>query len=172
MKRTFPFLLALVTLLAPWTASASPAAAELKDASGKTVGSATFSATGGGVKVEVKVGGLKPGAHGFHVHAVGRCDGPDFKSAGGHFNPGGKQHGLENPQGHHGGDLPNLQVGADGSGRATATLAGVTLGEGADSLFHEGGTALVIHADADDGKTDPAGNSGARIACGVVQRGR
>jgi len=161
-----------VALLLPTISLAAPAAtAELKDAAGKPVGTVAFSAAPGGVQVKVKVAGLKPGPHGFHVHAAGLCEGPDFKTAAGHFNPAGKKHGLDSPAGHHGGDLPNLMVGADGSGEATATLEGVTLDEGAASLFHAGGTAVVIHADADDGKTDPAGNSGARIACGVVQRG-
>jgi Cu-Zn family superoxide dismutase len=161
-----------VTLLAPALALASPVTSDLRDAAGKAVGTATFTAAKGGVKVKVKVSGLKPGLHGFHVHAAGVCEGPDFKTAAGHFNPAGRQHGLDNPMGHHGGDMPNLLVGADGQGEATATLAGVTLGEGDTSLFHAGGTALVLHADADDGKTDPAGNAGARIACGVVRRGR
>jgi len=160
-------------LLAPALALASPAAtADLKDAEGKPVGRATFTATPGGVQVKVEVSGLKPGPHGFHVHAAGLCEGPDFKTAAGHFNPAGRQHGLDNPKGHHGGDMPNLVVSADGRGEATATLAGVTLGEGDTSLFHAGGTAVVVHASPDDGKTDPAGNAGARIACGVVQRGR
>jgi Cu-Zn family superoxide dismutase len=173
MKNPSPVVLALLMLTAPLLALASPAAtADLKDASGRSIGNATFSSISGGVQVQVKVTGLKPGAHGFHVHAAGLCEGPDFKSAAGHFNPEGKKHGLQNPQGHHHGDLPNLVVGADGSGQATVTLAQVTLGDGATSLFHEGGTSLVIHADADDGTTDPSGNSGARIACGVVQRAR
>jgi len=160
-------------LLSPALALASPPAwASLKDAAGKPVGTADFSVTSGGLQVKLKVSGLTPGAHGFHVHAAGLCEGPDFKTAAGHFNPTGKQHGLDNLQGHHAGDLPNLVVGGDGRGEATATLAGVTLGEGETSLFHAGGTAVVIHAGADDGKTDPAGNSGARIACGVVQRGK
>jgi len=165
------FTVLAVALLVPSFALATPAAtALLQDAAGKPVGTAAFSAGPGGVQVKVKVSGLKPGPHGFHVHAAGLCEGPDFKTAAGHFNPSGKKHGLDSPAGHHGGDLPNLVVGADGTGEATATLAGVTLGEGETSLFHAGGTALVIHADADDGKTDPSGNSGARIACGVVQR--
>jgi Cu-Zn family superoxide dismutase len=162
-----------VALLVPSFALASPAAmAQLLDAAGKPVGTATFAAVQGGVQVKVKVSGLKPGPHGFHVHAAGLCEGPDFKTAAGHFNPSGKKHGLDSPAGHHGGDLPNLVVGADGAGEATAVLEGVTLDEGVASLFHAGGTAVVIHADADDGKTDPSGNSGARIACGVVQRGK
>lgn len=167
----FPLL--AVTLLSPALALALPAAkADLKDAAGKTVGTATFTTSQAGVQVKVQVTGLKPGPHGFHVHAAGLCEPPDFKTAAGHFNPAGKQHGLDNPMGHHGGDMPNLVVGANGEGNATATLRGVTLGDGEASLFHAGGTALVVHADADDGKTDPAGNAGARIACGVVQRGK
>ena len=170
MSRSLPLA---AMLLAPSLAFASPAVtADLKDPAGKPVGSASFAATEGGVQVKVKVWGLTPGLHGFHVHAAGLCEGPDFKTAAGHFNPTGKQHGLDNPMGHHGGDMPNLEVGADGRGEANATLAGVTLGEGDASLFHAGGTALVIHAVADDGKTDPSGNAGARIACGVVQRAK
>jgi Cu-Zn family superoxide dismutase len=162
----------LAALLAPSLALAAPAAtADLSDAAGQPVGKATFTAGEGGVLVRIAVTGLKPGPHGFHLHAAGRCEGPDFKTAAGHFNPAGAQHGLDNPKGHHGGDLPNLVVGADGRGEGQGTLTGVTLGEGKASLFQAAGTALVIHADADDGKTDPAGNSGARIACGVVKRG-
>ena len=169
MKRS---LLLVLTLLGPSAALAAPTGtAELKDAAGRPVGTATFFTTEGGVKVKVQVTGLKPGAHGFHVHAAGLCEGPDFKTAGGHFNPAGKQHGLSNPKGHHGGDMPNLEVGADGRGEASAVLAGVTLGQGKGSLFQPAGTSVVIHADPDDGKTDPAGNSGARIACGVIRRG-
>jgi Cu-Zn family superoxide dismutase len=160
-------------LLGPAIALASPTAvATLKDAAGKPVGTATFSTATGGVQVKVQVAGLPPGPHGFHVHAAGLCEAPGFTTAGGHFNPTGKQHGLDNPKGHHGGDLPNLVVGPDGKGEGTATLSGLTLGEGESSLFHPGGTAVVIHAGPDDGKTDPAGNSGARIACGVVMRGK
>jgi Cu-Zn family superoxide dismutase len=147
------------------------ASAVLKDATGQEVGTATFEPAAGGLALKVRVKGLKPGPHGIHVHAEGRCEGPDFATAGGHFNPTGKKHGLQNPMGHHGGDLPNLLVGADGSGELSATLTGVTLEEGADALFHHGGAALVIHAGEDDGKTDPAGGSGPRVACGVVRRG-
>ena len=164
-------LLALAFALVPALALAAPGAtAELKDAAGKVVGSAAFEQSDGGVRLTVKVEGLKPGPHGFHVHDVGACAAPDFKSAGPHFNPGGRKHGLESAEGHHAGDLPNLVVGADGTGQATALLQGVTLGDGTMSLFHQGGTSVVVHADADDGKTDPSGNSGARIACGVVAK--
>ncbi len=170
MIRSFAAVAAAVL---PLAALAAPGArAELKSAGGETVATATFATVPGGVEVTVVASRLAPGAHGFHVHAAGKCEGPDFKSAGGHFNPSDRKHGLENPAGPHAGDMPNLVVGADGKGTATAKLAGVTLESGPASLFHEGGTALVVHADADDMKTDPSGNSGARIACGVVERSK
>ena len=151
---------------------ARPAAkATLRDTQGKDVGTATFKPTKGGVQIAISVAGLSPGKHGFHVHGAGRCEPPDFKSAGPHFNPTGKQHGHKNPQGAHAGDLPNLTVGKNGKGKATFTAKGVTLGEGTGSLFSTDGTSLVIHADPDDEKTDPAGSSGARIACGVIEKG-
>jgi superoxide dismutase, Cu-Zn family len=165
--------LAAAILVAPGAARASPtASAQLKDGAGKPIGTATFSPVTGGVELTVKVTDLAPGPHGIHVHAVGQCEGPEFKTAGGHFNPTGKHHGLDNPEGHHGGDLPNLSVGADGHGTLKATLHGVTLGADDASLLHAGGTAVVIHAGPDDEKTDPAGNSGARVACGVIAKGR
>ena len=151
-------------------ADAASARATLKDAKDQPVGTATFTGAGGGVKLTVEVEGLPPGTHGIHVHGAGKCEGPEFKSAGGHFNPSHKKHGLESAEGHHAGDLPNLTVGADGKGTFSGTLEGVTLGQGASSLLNPEGTALVIHAGPDDGKTDPAGNSGARIACGVIQK--
>ncbi len=163
----------LAVLLAPLVAGAAgPAArATLKDAQGTDVGTATFEPVKGGVQIAVSVAGLPPGKHGFHLHAAGKCEPPDFKSAGPHLNPTGKQHGHKNPQGAHAGDLPNLTVGKDGKGKATYTAKGVTLGEGPASLLGPEGTALVVHADPDDEKTDPAGNAGARIACGVVEKG-
>lgn len=145
------------------------AKADLKDGTGKEVGTATFTETKEGVKVALDVSGLKEGKHGFHIHAVGKCDGPDFKSAGGHFNPGNKKHGHAVADGAHAGDLPNLEVGKDGKGKLELTVKDVTLGaEGPTALLNPTGTALVIHADADDDKTDPAGNAGARVACGVI----
>jgi Cu-Zn family superoxide dismutase len=150
--------------------AAKKAKADLLNAKGAPVGTATFSEKANGVQLDLKVSNLPPGLHGFHIHAVGRCQAPDFASAGPHFNPEGKQHGWDNPQGHHLGDLQNLNVGPDGKAKIRILVPGVTLGEGPTSLFHEGGTALVIHAKPDDGKTDPAGNAGPRIACGVVIR--
>jgi Cu-Zn family superoxide dismutase len=157
-------------LAAPLAAGRPGAVADLFDVTGRPVGKVTFRAVRGGARFTAVVKGLEPGAHGIHVHAVGLCEGPDYKSAGGHFNPTGRKHGLQNPEGHHAGDVPNLVVGAAGKGKVTATLPGATLGTGPDSLFHEGGTAVVIHADRDDGRSDPAGNSGARIACGTIRR--
>ena len=150
--------------------AAKKAKADLLNAKGAPVGTAVFTQKSNGVQLDLKVSGMTPGLHGFHIHAVGRCQAPDFASAGPHFNPEGKQHGWDNPMGHHLGDLQNLEVGPDGKAHVRVTVPGVTLGEGAISLFHEGGTALVIHAKPDDGKTDPAGNAGPRVACGVIIR--
>ena len=116
----------------------------------------------------MEVAGLPPGKHGFHLHDKGICEPPGFTTAGDHFNPLGKHHGAKNPQGKHAGDLPNLEVGPDGTAELTATAEGATLGKGTASLLKEGGTSLVIHAGPDDENSDPSGNSGPRIACGVV----
>jgi len=150
--------------------AAMKAQANLRDAKGASVGTAVFTEKAKGVEIDLNVSGLTPGQHGFHIHNVGLCEAPDFASAGPHFNPEGKQHGWDNPMGHHLGDLKNLNVGPDGKAHADVLIPGVTLGEGPSSLFHEGGTALVIHAKPDDGKTDPAGNAGPRVACGVIMR--
>jgi Cu-Zn family superoxide dismutase len=144
--------------------------ASFVDASGKNVGTATLTQTSGGVQIAATFTGLPAGTHGIHIHAAGKCEAPGFTTAGGHFNPDGKQHGMKNPMGSHAGDLPNFDVAADGTASVSILAAHVTLGEGPNSLFHDGGTALVIHASADDYMTDPSGNSGARIACGVIEK--
>lgn len=145
------------------------ARAEIRGTTGKTMGTAVLTEEKEGVKIELKVSGLTPGRHGFHLHEKGVCEPPDFKSAGGHFNPFGRQHGAMNPKGKHAGDLPNLVAREDGTAEVTAVAEGTTLGKGAGSLLKEGGTSIVIHAAPDDEMSDPAGNSGARIACGVVR---
>ena len=151
-------------------AQAPGASADLKMPDGKSAGTATFTPESGGVRLKVQAAGLPPGDHGIHVHAVGKCDAPDFMTAGGHFNPGSKQHGLNNPQGAHAGDMPNLKVGPDGTGTFDFLLKDVSTAAGAGSLFGPDGTALVIHAGPDDEMTDPTGNSGGRIACGLIMR--
>jgi Cu-Zn family superoxide dismutase len=150
--------------------TAPEAVAHLMDAQGNEVGTAELDQEGNGVRIKVDVKGLPAGSHGIHLHMVGTCTAPDFASAGAHFNPTSKQHGLSNPNGPHAGDLPNLEVAADGTGEAELTNDRVILGEGVNSVFDADGTAVVIHADADDQVTDPSGNSGARIACGVIQK--
>ncbi len=152
-------------------ASAATAKAILVDEQGQEVGRATLTDVPGGVKIKLQAHQLPPGTHAFHIHAQGRCDPPDFASAGGHFNPYGKKHGLKNPEGPHAGDLPDLIVHAGGVGKAEILVKGITLDPGAAaSLLKEGGTSLVIHANKDDGLTDPAGNAGKRIACGPITR--
>src|ERR1700733_12981747 len=151
---------------------AQSAHADIVNAAGQKIGTATFAAAAGAVRIDVDVTQLPPGTHGIHIHAVGKCEGPDFKTAGGHFNPTSAHHGVNNTMDPHphAGDLPNLTVGADGKGSASAVDKGVSLGDGANSLFQDGGTSLVIHAKADDLMSDPSGNSGDRIACGVIQK--
>jgi len=148
------------------------ATATLKNSQGVDVGSATITPRDGGVQIEGTLSKLPPGPHALHIHTTGTCTTPDFTSAGGHFNPAGKQHGKDNPNGHHAGDLPNIEADANGTARVSLTVPDVTLGDGANSLFHTGGTALVVHAAADDYKTDPTGNAGARIACGVIEKAK
>ena len=164
-------VVALLAMAAGAYAQGPTASAELKNAAGQVVATATFTQGAGGVQVQVKVSNLDPGVHGIHLHTVGKCDAPDFTSAGGHFNPTSKQHGYDNPAGPHAGDLgnpPNITVGADRTGTLNVTTNAVTLSAGANSLMDADGSALVIHAGTDDNKTDPAGNSGARVACGVI----
>jgi Cu-Zn family superoxide dismutase len=144
--------------------------ADIADSKGTNIGTANLNSVRGGVKITAKLANLPQGTHALHIHAVGKCEAPAFTSAGGHFNPENKQHGKDNPMGAHAGDLPNFEVDANGKAKINFIVPNVTLGPGTNSLFHDGGTALVIHAMPDDYKTDPTGNAGARIACGVIEK--
>ena len=137
----------------------------LINASGQSIGTVRAWQTAGGVTFRINARGLSHGVHGVHVHAVGKCEPPDFASAGPHWNPTGKKHGMNNPAGPHSGDLPNVVVAANGVLGATLVLSAASM----SSLIDADGAALVIHAAADDNVTDPSGNSGARIACAVLQ---
>ena len=140
---------------------------DVKDATGKPVGMAMISAKDGGVSIAIDFKGLPPGDHALHFHQTAKCEAP-FTSAGGHFNPGMKKHGTENPEGPHAGDMANFTAAADGTAKTTIVNAKVTLGAGDNSIYANGGTALMIHAKGDDMKSDPAGLAGDRIACGLV----
>ena len=144
--------------------------ARLADSSGRPVGHAVLLQDGGNVRILIDVYGVAPGTKAVHIHGVGRCDPPSFQSAGGHFNPTKAQHGIANPRGPHAGDLPNLTVDATGRGHLEVTATRVTLEKGSTSLFDADGSALVMYESADDTRADPAGNSGARVACGVIVR--
>ena len=159
-------ILALTSL----PAAAQTATAALKSADGKDAGSAQLTQTVDGVVlIKLAVKGLPPGTHAFHVHAVGKCE-PPFTSAGGHFNPDGKKHGALAAGGHHAGDMPNLYIPASGELTVEVINGGITLEKGKpNSVFGPDGTALIVHAGQDDYKTDPTGDAGGRIACGVIQ---
>lgn len=146
------------------------ASATLKAADGAPRGKAWIASKNGRWELKIEASSVTPGAHGVHLHTAGKCEAPDFSTAGAHLNPHGKMHGTANPQGPHLGDLPNLIVGTDGKGTLTAALTG-TAADLTAALFDADGTALVIHAGPDDNRTDPSGNSGGRVACGVLTRG-
>lgn len=142
---------------------------DLSDAQGAAKARATLKQQGGSVRVTVAATSMAPGVYGAHVHTVGRCDAPDFTTAGGHWNPTSRQHGRSNPAGAHLGDLRNLEVGPDGRGSVSFVMEGAGLADGPRPMLDADGAAVIVHAAADDYRTDPSGNSGARIACGVVR---
>lgn len=145
----------------------SRASAMLAEPGGREIGRATIVQEGEGVRVRIEAMGLAAGTYGAHIHRTGRCDGPAFESAGAHWNPTGAQHGFQNPSGRHRGDLPNLVIGAGGRGRLDFAIRGARL-RGESGIIDMDGASVMIHAAADDYRTDPSGNSGARIACGVL----
>ena len=159
-------------LLATSSAATKPVTVQLKDAKGTSVGTAVVSEVKGGSGVTIKLNlmNLPPGDHALHIHQNAKCEAPGFTTAGGHFNPDKKQHGMDNPAGHHAGDMPNFTVDAKGKAKTTVPDSSVNMGDGDHSVFANGGTALMIHAKADDMKTDPTGNAGDRIACGTITK--
>jgi Cu-Zn family superoxide dismutase len=152
-----------------YPATAAGAAADVRDRTGFSKASATATRSGDGIRLQISASNMAPGAYGAHVHMTGRCDPPGFESAGGHWNPTNHQHGKDSPHGMHKGDLPNMLIGADGRGSMEVTIPQASIRGGTNPLLDADGAALVLHAAADDYRTDPSGNSGVRIACGVFR---
>jgi Cu-Zn family superoxide dismutase len=161
--------IAIVVGLAACVGAQEVGQGTFKTPEGKDVGTVTITQQGSSMAFALKLHDLPPGPRAIHIHNTGKCDPPDFASAGPHFNPANKQHGKENPQGPHAGDLPNIDIGKDGTLETTISATGLTA-SGDGGLLDGDGAAIVIHAGPDDYKTDPAGNAGARIACAVIEQ--
>ena len=178
MKRSVYVVLGAATLLlggcvtpsgeVPGESGGTWLTTDIADSGGRILARANIAQRSNGIAVRVSAMGLSPGTYAAHVHAVGRCDGPGFTSAGAHWNPTGRQHGKDNPAGMHQGDMPNLMVGADGRGSFEFTIRNARITGGTTPLLDTDGAAVVIHASPDDHRTDPAGNAGSRIACGLL----
>jgi len=158
-----------IVLLMLTSLPVTAATVDLVNTEGKTIGAAKLTDTANGLLIEIDADSIPPGVHGFHIHAVGKCDPPDFKSAGGHFNPTSKKHGMLSKEGKHAGDLPNVWVEKDGMLRVDLFSSEVGLSE-SKPILDDDGAALVLHEKRDDYSGDPAGNAGARIACGVIKK--
>jgi Cu-Zn family superoxide dismutase len=170
MRQAFAAFLAAAGCLAAAQAQAQSANAVLMDPEGKEIGNVALSELAQGVRIFAQAANVPPGVHAFHIHETGQCEAPDFESAGGHYNPTEHQHGWNNPEGPHAGDAPNVHVADDGVLAIEYFTDAVTLGEGDTTLFDDDGSAIVLHEGADDYKTDPTGDAGGRIACGVIAK--